>query len=1004
MQTYKYDAFISYRHTEPDKTIAERLHRILETYRVPKAVVKMGIRKKVGRVFRDREELPTSSNLAESIQEALENSEHLIVVCSPRTPGSQWVCKEIETFAALHGHDRILALLIEGEPEESFPEQLRFVKKKLVLEGGTVTEVVQEVEPLAADIRAEGLRGMKKKLKTEVLRLLAPILNCRFDDLRQRHRERRIKRALAFSLALSAFLLLFGSYSAFQAALIRQQAEVIRQKSEEVEQHAEMLEMQVEKTLRSQSLYLADLALKYLESGDRLGAVLVAREALPKNLDNPERPYVEEAEYALCEALGVYETIYDYSVWGDAILKHSDIVNHTALSPDGKKLATITNNKVIYIWNTENGALLNTLAPDLDLNDYLHFLDGNTLLFRSYDKLHCINVETLEENWSFDYPAPALAISGDNSKIALIGTDLIILDAATGNPLKEAPKESLLPDTEYVSVTGIAFDESGNHVFFSTYDGKIVKVDLEQMKAEAVYQATYNYIIDMAAGAGERIAVVSFDYEAAESYCLDVFDESGNTYSIATSSRMEKISFNPYNIDQILYVSFENLGILNIHDSSRYICTHDRNVTDYHIFEDTIITSSSNGIIRFWNMDGTQKMPWFNMDTKKAVKMLDFSPGLYALTYEDETLLLRAHNNRHALIYKGHSNYIEEMVYLKDSNRMAALSDDGELMLWDLAKQDVVSAIHTDSTSTLSSIHAVDHGGKILFFSGMDKEISLYDSATLELIRSESYDYLSAITLSADHSLACLIGPSEIRIIDTGSLETITVLPIKRTSEAVFFNDNSKVFLKNEQGLYILDIPSQTVIKEKPTDSMELTCFRLSHDSSVLACICGNRIVKLLDAYTLEEKLTIDCSGAIPKAVFFDPWDETLFIAFHDHSVGRFSTADGTLVSMLDKKVEGLVDILFDEGKNIFITIGKAESYLGKTESFIWHNDTNKAVGRIPDLCTADLESGRLFIITYDKFQILPIFDLPMLFEEAEWQLQGRTLTPEEKKRLFIVE
>ncbi len=167
MQTYKYDAFISYRHTEPDKAIAEKLHRMLETYKVPKAVIKMGSQKKVGRVFRDREELPTSSNLADSIQEALENSEHLIVICSPRTPHSQWVCKEIETFSELHGHDRILALLIEGEPEESFPDQLRLVKKKTVREDGTVTEEIQEIEPLAADIRAQNLGGTKKKLKTE---------------------------------------------------------------------------------------------------------------------------------------------------------------------------------------------------------------------------------------------------------------------------------------------------------------------------------------------------------------------------------------------------------------------------------------------------------------------------------------------------------------------------------------------------------------------------------------------------------------------------------------------------------------------------------------------------------------------------------------------------------------------------------------------------------------------------------------------------------------------
>ena len=62
MQTYKYDAFISYRHTEPDKAIAEKLHRMLETYKGAKAVIKMGSQKKVGRVFRDRRN-STSSTL-----------------------------------------------------------------------------------------------------------------------------------------------------------------------------------------------------------------------------------------------------------------------------------------------------------------------------------------------------------------------------------------------------------------------------------------------------------------------------------------------------------------------------------------------------------------------------------------------------------------------------------------------------------------------------------------------------------------------------------------------------------------------------------------------------------------------------------------------------------------------------------------------------------------------------------------------------------------------------
>lgn len=165
MNLYKYDAFISYRHTEPDKAIAERLHRLLETFKIPKSIVKSSGKKRINRVFRDQDELPTSSNLAENITIALEASDYLIVICSPRTPQSQWVLKEIETFKKLHGQNKILALLIEGEPNESFPEQLRFINKTQTMEDGSIIESIVEVEPLAADIRAVSEKEMFKSLK-----------------------------------------------------------------------------------------------------------------------------------------------------------------------------------------------------------------------------------------------------------------------------------------------------------------------------------------------------------------------------------------------------------------------------------------------------------------------------------------------------------------------------------------------------------------------------------------------------------------------------------------------------------------------------------------------------------------------------------------------------------------------------------------------------------------------------------------------------------------------
>ena len=195
----KYTAFISYRHTEPDETVAKRLHSMIENYHVPRSIQKsLGI-KRMGRVFRDNEELPLSGDLGADIRTALDNSEWLIVICSPRYLESKWCTAELGHFLASGRRDRILTVLAEGEPEESFPEQLRFVT-----EGDTVTEL----EPRAADVRAKDAAASVRRLKEEKLRILAPMLGVSFDALRRRARKRRTR--IAVSVACACITLLSG--------------------------------------------------------------------------------------------------------------------------------------------------------------------------------------------------------------------------------------------------------------------------------------------------------------------------------------------------------------------------------------------------------------------------------------------------------------------------------------------------------------------------------------------------------------------------------------------------------------------------------------------------------------------------------------------------------------------------------------------------------------------------------------------------------------------------
>ncbi len=279
-QRFHYEAFISYRHKQPDAQIAKQLARALETYRLPHSLAKSKHMRHIGRVFRDQDELPTSSNLGADIEAALTASKWLIVICSPDLPLSQWCRKEIESFIAMGRRDRILALLVRGEPAESFPSSLRYIRNE---RGETI-----EIEPLAADIRADSVKEMTKKLRTEKLRLLAPMLGVAYDDLRRRARERRLRIIAAVTAGVAALSLGFGLFAV-------DRAQRIAAANAQLESQQVIISSQRDEALLSQSKFITELARDQYARGNREVASLALKEALPGNLSQPDRPFYADA-------------------------------------------------------------------------------------------------------------------------------------------------------------------------------------------------------------------------------------------------------------------------------------------------------------------------------------------------------------------------------------------------------------------------------------------------------------------------------------------------------------------------------------------------------------------------------------------------------------------------------------------------------------------------------------------------------------------------------------
>ena len=534
---YIYDAFISYRHTELDKFVAENLHRQLEAFKLPGSIAKKKTgRTKIERVFRDKDELPLTNNLEDPILKALERSEYLIVICSPRLRESLWCKKEIETFIKLHGREKVLAVLIEGEPDESFPEELLYSEEILKHPDGTEEVIKMLMEPLAADVRGKNKKEMLKAMRTEMLRLLAPMFSLTYDDLRQRHRERRMKRILTAVSIGAAVCLLFGAVSTAMALRIHKQKEQIETQNAEIQtQNAEIqaqseeIQNQNQMLAQNQALVLAEEAMRQLDVGNRNGAIATAVTALTEYEGIP-MPYTAQAQYALTQSLRPYDT--NSYIKAKYQIETVGNIEFMKVASGGKILLTGDSSGSLILWDLTEGCVIYTLT-DLDLLDKLQcserrctfvgsdkaaFVDeaGNVIIYNIAESamLKAESAFGIEAIMRLEGEPASNLYADDEGKYLLVQTDntLQVYLADTWELLTEYTMEA-----NTVFSGDFFFDEEGKYLAF----GEKIADPEDKWSLEAEWQIRF---LNLSTG------TVSPAVEIGISYIKDVCFADGRAY------------------------------------------------------------------------------------------------------------------------------------------------------------------------------------------------------------------------------------------------------------------------------------------------------------------------------------------------------------------------------------------------------------------------------------------------------------------------------------------
>ncbi len=568
-KNYKYDAFISYRHTELDRFIAEKIQKYLEEFKLPKNVKKKkGLNKtKIERVFRDKEELTITNNLEDPIIQALKGSEYLIVICSPRIKESVWCRKEIETFIKFHGRNKILTVLIEGEPEDSFPEELLYEEEKVVV-NGVETIRRKEIEPLAADIRAASRRRMCSLLKTELLRVIAPIFGLEYDDLRQRHRERKVKRVLTATMSAAGLGLAVGIAGVTSALIINnQKAEIASQN---------------EKLLLNQAENLSNKSLEYLEQDRRMDAISTALSSLT-NYEGIDMPYTAKGRYVLTQALRVYD-IGGTNKANNQFKTQANIMN-MELSPSKQYVMAVDKADNLYVWDIATGRLV--IEVDKCDSNICFVGDSMVAYFNKDGKLVVRGAGDNKEKVIAEQTTDISSFNGNatGSYLAVTGREAVVVyDTANGDVVYQTEKKE---GVEIVSDLIWCEDK----LVYVEQDGDDFKLKLADWRMRRDVYSEINFdSIDSAVRLGDYIYVMGnvVGENIMEGYGVIVAVDTTNG-EIAWEKKIDDKYINDFDV-----IGSEEEGYVVFSSYEYLVCLDASNGDEYNSF------AVSDGIRDFW--------------------------------------------------------------------------------------------------------------------------------------------------------------------------------------------------------------------------------------------------------------------------------------------------------------------------------------------------------------------------------------------------------------------